>query len=297
MVASPLYATKGIVAGSAFAVGELVAYMLEASNKVLMSFPDLILSIHIDDLSAAIRRKKAQDAAAALQKAAAMLIVEFKIELELPFAPDKAFLIGNNSDVVRLGQKALAKYAGQEGRTVKRLGTDHALDGQSTAGVQVARFAKNWKRKPSIRNIQTKANPQVQVFTCGIVPSVSFGCELTTPPPALLRNMRTWALDVRRQPTSFMNRDVAFAVIGAEHDPACAMHLLCLARYHREWWELPWERRHRDALRPIELTEAYQAALKYYDPNSPTKDAEKTPCQVRYGQPTWLGGPSPTKEL
>ena len=70
------------------------------------------------------------------------MIVEFQEELELPFAPYKAYLIGNNSQVLKIGEKALANFAGRDSHAVKRLGVDHALDGQSQTGVPISRCAK-----------------------------------------------------------------------------------------------------------------------------------------------------------
>jgi hypothetical protein len=277
MVAKPLYARRGIVAGSAFAVGELVVYMLEASNRVLLSFPDLVLSIHVDDLSAAIRRQHAKDAADALRAAAACIITEFEIKLELPFAPDKAFLVGNNKKALEYGAKALGEHTGQTGLAVKRLGIDHSLDATSTSGIQLARFQKTWRRKPRIRQLQTVANPQIQVFTCGALPAITYGCEICTPPPVVISSLRTWALDIRRLPTRFISRDVAFAALGPQADPACAISLQPLARYHSEWWELPWECRHKDALRPSELTAAFQVAQERFIPTHSYSRRRKDP--------------------
>ena len=54
MVTDPIFAARGIVAGSAFACYELIAYMYAATRTVLLTGPTL--SVHVDDITLAITR-------------------------------------------------------------------------------------------------------------------------------------------------------------------------------------------------------------------------------------------------
>jgi len=78
LVTDPIYATRGIVAGSAFACYELIAYMYAATRAVLLTGPTL--SVHVDDISLAVTRANRAHCVRAFQQPAAALCWKARIQ-------------------------------------------------------------------------------------------------------------------------------------------------------------------------------------------------------------------------
>ena len=59
-----------------------------------------------------------------------------------------------------------------------------------------------------------------------------YGCEVTPPPTAEIKKLRTWALQARRLPTVGVNRDRAFLLLPIKDDPAYKAAAMILSQYH-----------------------------------------------------------------
>ena len=102
--------------------------------------------------------------------------------------------------------------------------------------VSRARYAKAKRRWPKIRAFRTGRQGFGKVFTCGVVPSVSYAAELAHPHPADLTKLRAWAVEAAGMPRCFVARDIVFLLLGPARDPGCTILEKALLRYHLEWW-------------------------------------------------------------
>ena len=83
MVTQQIGASRGIVAGLAFACYELIAYMYAATRCVLRC--GVYLSVHVDDLAMTYTHFRARQSLRTFQRAAAVMVVEFEQQLGVPF--------------------------------------------------------------------------------------------------------------------------------------------------------------------------------------------------------------------
>ena len=115
MVAEPTQATRGIVAGSAFAVYELMAYMHEEASLLASRLGKHgQLTIHVDDIAVTVEGDTPTEAVQRLHEAGQALVQGFEVELELPFDKEKAFLVANSKATLAKAAKRLGAYAGQQ---------------------------------------------------------------------------------------------------------------------------------------------------------------------------------------
>jgi len=264
LVTDPIHATRGIVAGSAFACYELIAYMYAATRAVLLTGPTL--SVHVDDITLAITRARRAQCIHDFQRSAAALVVEFEQELGLPFEKEKATLIGTDQQLVAIAHKALGRYAGAlpEGTAIRRLGVDHALTAaQTSRPVWRGRWTTAIARRRRIAMIKrpfpTRRNGVV--FRCGVLPSLYYGAELETPPKAHLRKLRVWAMQAGGWPKTAA-ASMAPLWMAPKDDPICVFALRPLLRYHQEWWDTKAHGAHPDNLTALDLTIAYEEAQR-----------------------------------
>ena len=99
----------------------------------------------------------------------------------------------------------------------------------------------------------------MRIFYGGIVPAVLYGVELVGMAATATRKIRTASLRAQCADIKGASLYVIWAVLGAERDPLCMMHIASLKRYHREWWASTSPNPPADVLTPKELVKAFDA--------------------------------------
>ena len=124
LVTQPIFSRHGIVAGSAFAVHELVCYMWTDLRAPRVQH-SISMHVYIDDICFGSRGRRAADVVHDFG-AGGKAISAALAALELPLAQDKAFVIGSSWELTRRGARALGMPRAAA-HSVRRLGVDHSF--------------------------------------------------------------------------------------------------------------------------------------------------------------------------
>ena len=240
--------------------------MVRAMRRISAAWPTASLSVHVDDFAhdfvATSRRECVRGFAAVGQ----MLTREIQEGLELPFAPSKSVLMGNDMLAIKPAQRHVGAVAGVAHKSVRRLGYDLSvcMRYKSTA-VRNNRTKQARKRAARAKNIFGKS-PHRKLFVAGVQPQATFGSEASLWPVSAVRALRVDGLKAVCHFVPGTSLDLAWLLEPKGHDPGFALLIAPVLRWAKEWWLATTPQLSSTAhLSPPTLVNAYQVAKDEYD--------------------------------
>ena len=226
----------GIGQGSAFAVYELAALVIQQLRDIVSSEPCASISLHVDDFSLQAWGPSQQHAATTLIRVAAKVVQSIERDLALPFSTGKALLLGTDPKWLSILAGKIGVSHGKTATSVRRLGYDYALQ-SSKRNTKVSQ-ARSDKAKIKMRRA-TRAfghKSSAKVFFMGVKPGATYGTDLGTPAEGLKSWLRTAALKAIGAFSPGTSPALGWGCFGNSQDPGWKLDLGPLARYHRELW-------------------------------------------------------------
>ena len=121
IVSPPVWAATGIAAGSPQATYELATYTIMAMRAMAVAWPSARLSLHADDLTFQISGASASEVHKDFTELAEEARALFT-DIDLPFAPDKACILGNHEATTKMARNTLGEMGGSAIRQTRKLG-------------------------------------------------------------------------------------------------------------------------------------------------------------------------------
>ena len=256
IVTTPVWPNSGIAAGSPQATYELAAYTILAMRRLAEAWPCARLSLHADDLTFQTAHGSAEQAKIEFTQLAEEARAQF-LEIDLPFAPDKACVIGNHQPTTAEARSTLGEMGGSVIRQARKLGYDFTLTRARSTVVQQARIIDAQTKHRRLQFVVKSRVPASIVFSASLKNGAIFGCDSTEVSAAAAGRLQAWALRAACADVKGAMHATTWAVIGTKLDPLCDIKWAPLERYHREWWMATSPERHDDVLSPPQLVAAF----------------------------------------
>ena len=142
IISRPIGPGRGIGAGAAFATYELTLYLWSTVLTHTKHFPEVTLSIHVDDFSQSVVGHNDVVVAGCLVESAKYIHAQL-LELGMPLADDKAQLVASSEALAKLVQYELGPIAGNHQDAVRRLGMDYAICSKGRCSLRVRKSRSN----------------------------------------------------------------------------------------------------------------------------------------------------------
>ena len=261
IIAEDVWPKSGIVAGSAHATYELAAYTVLALRILTTSWPTSRISLHVDDLSFQISHHNAQVAHHHFTHMAHEARALFAA-LELPFAPDKAYVISTSMSAAREASRALGLMGGSPVKQTRSLGNDLTLMSIRATKVQQERIKNLDGKARKLFFVSDSTHPVRQVFNSSLKSGAIYGCEITEINGSAMQKLRAGGLRAAGVHLQGAPHDILWAAIGVAGDPQADIRWAPLERYHREWWMTTSSQPPEDVLSPPQLVAAFEMVDK-----------------------------------
>ncbi len=243
LISDPIWPTRGIAAGSAFATFELWCLLRPAIHAMQDRHPEVTICLHVDDLCMTIMSNSRDHAITKLDDILACAHQLFTKDRGLPFAEDKAFLIGNDQELTTKLSKILCIKA-TPGTTVRRLGVDYQLHSkaklpskqQGRLPVHKARLKNGALRSNRLKKFAR--NGSSRLYIGGVMPATLYGVEHFQPAFVDVLKMRKQAAACGPIRPMGVPAAIRLMAYDATHDPLFTVISAPLVRWAREIWLL-----------------------------------------------------------
>ena len=278
VVGPPLTPSRSIAAGGVFAVFEVAGFVDQALEKASAICPQVGFSIHVDDLTMRSSEPEVCDTVNNIVEAAAYVKEQFEGDLQVSFSIPKTAVIASSAEVGKQIVRRLGLPHSCFGPSLRKLGVDVQLQrGKQHKPTRKMRQQKFLKRVQLCKRLRVAgAGKGRKVFVSGLLPAVTYGCELEILSPDLTRRVRVQALRASGTYVPGGDTDLNLALHVPGYDPLCKMCELALERYHREWWFVRSGNAPQDALSSHELIKAFAWAHKYCEDHMPEVEKAKS---------------------
>ena len=178
ITSNAIYANRGIIAGSAFAVYELKLVLITLCKRHDRNFPDVRLTVYIDDIIVDATSKSKQDLVTDLADSANALVADLTQFAHCKIAAHKTQVVANDLAIAQSVSRSLRGFQGSVCRSVRNLGVDLS-PGRAFKGIKAKVRGSRFKRIAGrLRKLQLLAKAQkkigTQLFFCGLWPAVNF---------------------------------------------------------------------------------------------------------------------------
>jgi hypothetical protein len=256
LVSDQIWPTRGIAAGSAFATFELWCLLRPAIHAMQNRHPDITICLHVDDLCMTIMSNSRDDAITKLDDILASAHKHFTIDRGLPFAEEKAFLIGNDHELTAKLAKSLCVKS-TPGTTVRRLGVDYQLEAKNKP--RKGKATKTAKAKMPVHNARLKSgavrssrlkkfakNGSSRLYIGGVMPHSLYGVEHFQPAFVDVLKLRKQAAACGPIRPMGVPASIRLLAYDVSHDPLFTTICVPLVRWAREIWLLSSQQRTPD---------------------------------------------------
>ena len=266
VVASPVFPTGGIVAGSGHADKELKAALAGPIVMISDLCRTTMFRFFVDDVTTSVEDEDEDTAVRKFVDSGVQLRVALG-DIGLTLEPHKSTLLSNNPKALERVRKLFGVGVGRTQATVTRLGIDHSCGNPKAVGatpMAFKRVSKALKRAKRLRGIMrslesaTRAKAARKLHMGSVIGVAIHGCDVNAMPSGSRRALMTSQLRARGLYAQGMSADMCYALLGNRNVDHSIMIQPAL-RYAREWWltSHPVSKGDVDVLTPCELQAAY----------------------------------------
>jgi hypothetical protein len=189
--AAPVYATRGITAGSGFATTELRILLLEVVREVLAKWGDSVdLMLYVDDLT--VTATGSPKEAARRCSAVVHLVMDRFRELGMVINADKSVVTATSPAVAATAARQLRSRV-KPRKAAKLLGTTTTAGRTRTTKLQQARIAAFKRRKHRYHALRRSGVDTAAMVAAAGAPSMLYGVETAGIADTALRTARVAA--------------------------------------------------------------------------------------------------------
>ena len=252
-----IVATRGITAGSGSATTELRILLLSLIRVVSRQWPEVMLTLYVDDLSIAMSGL-ALKVALTVGEVTSFVIRYFEADLGLEVSTKKSVAIasrprlaqvlaartkvfrGSGTPTRHSGHAAPSRCAFKAVRASKLLGAPFGGGRRRSARTLHTRLKDLQCRLPRIRAFRITGGDAFAYARTAALPAATYGIDIQGVADTQLVQLRRALAKAVSPPTAGRNPDLvhfAAAAAGDDVDPAHLAHVLPLYRWALAWWE------------------------------------------------------------
>jgi len=268
LVSQPLFATRGIAAGSASAIFELAALLMPAIRRINDHVPHALPCVFVDDFNIEIRHEAEGEVVKGAVAAVKWLHGEVLDKLGLVRAEDKSTISGSHDGVLAEIGELVGEKAGAKAFEVRKLGIDFSFrQGRARAAgtrgrkgvarvrgprlpVQKTRLLKAAARAAKLRRLAKGGAPKV--YASAVTSMALYGCEHSALPRHEVQKMRVAAARATGLVTPGVDADTALLAMDTDYDPGYQVCKRAIGRLAKEVWMAsarePGPRGHEDLI-------------------------------------------------
>ena len=293
-----IVATRGITAGSGSATTELRMLLLSLVRVVLRQWPQVLLTVYVDDLSVSMSGHPLR-VAHVVGAATSFIIRYFEHDLRLEISAKKSVAVASRPLVARLlaTQTRLTRNRARPAattfkavRATKLLGAACSGGRRRSTRTLQGRLKDLRRRMPRIRAFRCAGGNATLYARTAALPATTYGIEVQGMADTQLLQLRRLVANAMSPPTAGRNPILVHfvaAATGTDADPALLAHTLPICRWALAWWEA-WVS--QDALRQaFKVCQARMSRTTGWNTvTGPTAAAIRTAARIgwRFADPT-----------
>ncbi len=244
-VAREVFATRGIIAGCAFATSLVKVFYLRRLRQAKAEMPrGAVLDAYIDDVAIAAEGPR-RKVISTIVEAYAVLKRALTRDLRCTLAPQKAAVVSSDREVGRAVAAAIGR-GGASADAAPNLGIDVTGGGArrrlGRASKRRARFRLGMDRGKKLGALaKVVGRKAVKIFTTGIAPSASYGSEVWGVSDAECLQLRRVAAQAMRPRSRIRSLSMVHLLQGM---PTAASEIAVAVQYSRAVWGAVTRRDH-----------------------------------------------------